>query len=64
MIAKKKVRDNCKQQWNWQVNAQADVICVLKQIAPFLVIKKEQAVKCMAALEDAPVDQLGRSHQS
>ncbi len=43
IIKKKEAHGNYKTQWQWRVSAQRDLVAVLEQITPYLIIKSEAA---------------------
>lgn len=55
-IGSKRVLPNPKHnpQWLWQVNGQRDIVDLLKQMLPYLLIKKEKAESFLNNWEDLP----------
>lgn len=52
LISKKTKRiDHHKQQFQWRVNVQKDILRVLKRLAPYLVVKKQKALDMINILE-------------
>jgi hypothetical protein len=44
--------DHHKQQWFWQVHAQRDIAIIVRQIAPYLTVKKEKVEQFLSAWVD------------
>jgi hypothetical protein len=49
-------QENHKPQWVWRVYSQRNVIDVLTQLLPYLVIKREKAEEMLAGWSDIQVD--------
>lgn len=54
VVKKKAATERTKEQFQWRVNPQREIAAILKQIFPYLVIKRAQAEKFLNSFVDLP----------
>lgn len=42
--------------WRWAIGNRVDVLAVLQRIEPFMIVKRDQAQRAIAALQELPLD--------